>query len=44
MAGTGRRGLRDRLGFPALAGRRSLAAAQVADSLGDGMFIPFGVV
>ncbi len=36
--------MRDRLGLPALSGRRSLAAALVADSLGDGMFVPFAVV
>jgi MFS family permease len=44
MAGPRRRSLRDRLGLPALAGRRNLVAAQLADSLGDGAFIPSGVV
>ena len=36
--------LRDRLGLPSLSGHRSLAAALIIDSLGDGLFVPFGIV
>jgi MFS family permease len=35
---------RDKLGLPELSGRYSLAGALFADSLGDGLFVPFAVV
>jgi MFS family permease len=37
-------GVRDRLGIPVLTGRWSLAAALVADSVGDGIFVPFSIL
>jgi MFS family permease len=35
---------RDRLGLPAIAGQRALAASLVVDSLGDGLFVPFAII
>lgn len=37
-------GLRERLGLPAVSGRRCLLAAAIIDSLGTGLFVPFAVV
>ncbi|HEX3785058.1 MAG TPA: MFS transporter [Pseudonocardiaceae bacterium] len=37
-------GLRTRLGLPALRGRGRLAIAMVVDTIGSGMFLPFGVI
>jgi MFS family permease len=33
-----------RLGLPRMSGQRSLVAALVVDSLGDGLFVPFAIV
>lgn len=35
--------VRERLGLPPMAGQLPLAAALVADSVGDGMFVPFAI-
>jgi len=37
-------GLLQRLGLPRTSGQRSLVAALVVDSLGDGLFVPFAIV